>query len=96
MTKLFPCYQAVTALMEGFCQNAFAVPRGDGRAARMNCSGHARSLSDNPFEDRDVHRLEAGGQVEATRSICRPHGNPGDQSLRALDGSYDGGKIGTC
>jgi hypothetical protein len=37
MTKLFLCYQAVTALMERFCQNAFAVPRGDGRAARMNC-----------------------------------------------------------
>jgi acyl carrier protein len=36
MNKLFLCYQAVTALMERFCQNAFAVPR-VARAARMNC-----------------------------------------------------------
>jgi hypothetical protein len=31
MNKLFLCYQAVTALMERFCQNAFAVLRRDGR-----------------------------------------------------------------
>jgi hypothetical protein len=37
MTKLFLCYQAVTALMKRFCQIAFAVLRRDGRAARVNC-----------------------------------------------------------
>jgi len=58
-------------------------------------TAHVRSLSDNPFENRDIHRLEAGGQVEATKQICRPHGNPGDQDLRVLDDGYDRVEIGT-
>jgi hypothetical protein len=37
MTKLFLCYQAVTALVERFCQNAFAVPRSDGPSRTQNC-----------------------------------------------------------
>jgi acyl carrier protein len=64
MTKLFLCYQAVTALMKRFCQNAFAVEtrwpsRTDGFGRSLGKRMDARATLQLDFDATKVRALIA-------------------------------------
>jgi hypothetical protein len=62
------------------------------RLHQGNTSGVAPR--DNPVKDRDIYRLETGGQIEATAKTRRARKNPYDRNLRALDYRGHRGEIG--